>query len=868
MAGPENISNLDIDESTEESGEMYQCRDLKIVVKRRLILRGDATVPLGGRAFDALVMLLRHAGEVVGGDALRAALWPGLVVAGSNLAVHIVAIRRALGQHGRTDLITVARRGYSFTGPVVRLTRDAAGGSRRGRDEPAVETVVASQPGNLRAPTGRLFGRQDDVQKLISLMDDSPLISIVGPAGVGKTRLALEVGAITSYRFPDGVWFVDLAPLVRPDLICESIRTLFGLPRATFDNPHSVLAAFFASKQLLLIIDNCEHLIGKVEGLLSAILPSGRGLRVIATSRERLAIVNEGVYRLNPLKAPDQDKALSAKGALDYEAVGLFADRAGALSGFALKDEDATTVGEICRQLDGIPLAIELAAARMGILTPSDLLGQLHNRFRLLRREDRSVMPRQRALQAAIEWSYDLLEPAEQRVFDLLSVFGGSFTIAAVSHVLGVENAEAIDRLSSLVEKSLVVRVAESAGTSRFALLETMREYATFRLFQWDPGEGRRRLADYMCDLLRNAETRWATTGTSDWLQIYEPEIDNFRISLVWAFGPDGDKAIGVQLVACGLYLWWELLPMDERLNWVDLAMSLIDDTTPPDIEARLLLLTSGNFRVPRRLKSLGLQRALSLVRPREEPLLLASVLTRTALSLCKPDDIAEAEPLFIEAMTLLRPYGVTKQLCELLDFMAFARMQIGDLKRAKSLIEQGLAHARTVEHPRNTLNLGNKRAEIAFAEGEIDAALEYNENAIRSFAKRPDLPGLLMLLSNRTGYLVSARKLDQVWIVGRQALLLSRTLGHVQLACCVTEHLALAIALGGDTDNAARLAGYCEAHRQSVRSARDWTEMTTWRDILQQLAVLSPIDQERLFAEGAAWNGDQVLSIMLSLIV
>jgi len=217
--------------------------------------------------------------------------------------------------------------------------------------------------------------------------------------------------------------------------------------------------------------------------------------------------------------------------------------------------------------------------------------------------------------------------------------------------------------------------------------------------------------------------------------------------------------------------------------------------------------------------------------------------------------------------MTLLRPYGVTKQLCELLDFMAFARMQIGDLKSAKSLIEQGLAHADMVEHPRNTLNLGNKRAEIAFAESEIDAALEYNESAIRNFAKRPYLPGLLMLQSNRTGYLVSARKLDQAWIVGREALLLSQMLGHVRLACCLTEHLAFAIALSGDTDNAARLAGYCEAYRQSVRYARDWTEMASWRDLLQQLATLSPMDQERFFAEGAAWNSDQVHSILLSLI-
>jgi tetratricopeptide (TPR) repeat protein len=370
-----------------------------------------------------------------------------------------------------------------------------------------------------------------------------------------------------------------------------------------------------------------------------------------------------------------------------------------------------------------------------------------------------------------------------------------------------------------------------------------------------------------MCDLLQNAETRWATAGTSAWLQIYEPEIDNFRVSLAWAFGPDGDKALGVRLAAYGLYLGRKLFPLDERMRWVDLAMSLVEDTTPPDIEARLILSKSSDFRVPLRLKTPILQRAVSLMRTRDEPLLLAQILARTALSLCKPGDIAQAEPLFVEAMTLLQPHGVTKQLCELLDFMAFARMQIGDLKAARPLIEQGLALGRVLEFPRNTLNLSNKRAEIAFAEGEIDAALDYNEDAIRNFTRRSDLHGLLLLQSNRTGYLVSARKLGQAWIVGRDALLLSQTLGHAGLACCVIEHLALAIALGGDADNAARLAGYCGAYRRSTKYMRKTTEMTIWQDLVQQLVALSPAQRDRLFAEGAAWNGDQTYSIVLSLI-
>jgi hypothetical protein len=297
-------------------------------------------------------------------------------------------------------------------------------------------------------------------------------------------------------------------------------------------------------------------------------------------------------------------------------------------------------------------------------------------------------------LQTAIEWSYDLLETTEKRAFDLLSVFGGSFTIAAVSHVLCLENADAIDRLSSLTEKSLVVRVAESAGASRFVLLESTREYATLRLVRWDTGEGRRRLAEYMSELLRNAERAWGTTGTSDWLQSYEPELDNFRASLSWAFGPTGDKALGVRLAGDGLYLWRELFLTDERVGWVDIAMSLIEDTTPPDIVARLILSKTSDFRVHVRMRTSSLQGALLLMRGRDEPLLLAQVLARTALSLCTPGDIAQAEPLFLEAMALLQPNGVTKQLCELLDFMAFARMQMGDLKGAKPLIEQGLARS------------------------------------------------------------------------------------------------------------------------------------------------------------------------------
>lgn len=867
MAGIEYISASDIDASTEDSGDIYRYRDLQILVRRRIILRVDKPVPLGGRAFDTLVMLLRHAGEVVSSDALRATIWPGMVVADGNLAVHVAAIRRALGPYGRTDLITVARRGYSFTGPAVRIAGVPDGESVPRRDGAVVETMIASKPGNLRAPLSRLFGRREDLEKLVPLIDENCLISIVGAAGVGKTRLALELGAATQDRFADGVWIIDLAPLVTPDLILESIGILFGLQLSSFDAPYSLLANFFASKQLLLILDNCEHFVGKVAELASAIVLSGRGVKIIVTTRQRLAVVEEAVYRLSPLKSPGRDELLSAEEVLRYEAVGLFADRAEALSGFVLYDEAAATVGTICRQLDGIPLAIELAAARMGVLTPSELLGQLNDRFRILRREDRTSIPRQHGLQAAIEWSYDLLEPSEKRAFDLLSVFGGSFNIAAASHVTGLEKADTIDQLSSLAEKSLVTRVSEAAGMSRFAFLESTREYAAYRLIQWDPGVGRHRLAQYMSDLLRDAETSWATTGTSTWLQIYEPEIDNFRASLSWAFGPLGDQALGMQLVAYGFYLWRDLLLFEERVSWVDLAMSLVDDTTPPDIEARLVLCKTSDFRVHNQVKIPSLQRAISLIRGRDEPLLLAQVLARAALSLCQPGNSAQAEPLFLEAMTLLQPYGVTKQLCELLDFMAFARMHIGDLKGAKPLVEQGLALGARLEFPRNNLNLSNKRAEIAFSEGEITAALDYNKDAIRHSTKRLDLNGMLILQSNRTGYLVTARAVDEAWIVGREALTLAKTLGHDELIVCITEHLALAIALTGDLDNAARLAGYCEAHRQSAKFAQDATDMAIWRDLIKQLAGLNLADRDALFAEGAAWNGDRAHSIVLGLI-
>ncbi|HEV2634947.1 MAG TPA: AAA family ATPase, partial [Actinocrinis sp.] len=500
--------------------------------------------------------------------------------------VTLASVRKALGPElGKARVIgTIPGRGYRFLTPV--WTEDLVD-EPASDDEPPPET---HSPNNLPMPGDRLLGRENDIATLLSRLPEARLVTLWGAGGIGKTRLAIELAREAIEHYPDGIWFLELAPLSDPRFVAEAIGAMFGLAGPGGPPAYGMMTTFLRRKRLLLVLDNCEHLVEEIARLAEAVLTSCPTVTILATSRERLSIAGEHVYRVPPLTTPDSGYPISVDEALRFSAVRLFVERAGAAAGsFVLTAASAPVVAEICRRLDGLALAIELAVVGLELLTPVALLAHLDARFRLLTVGRRTAQPRQQTLRATIDWSYDLLSEPERALLRRLSVFAGSFTIPAAAAVaLGEAGAEmeAIHLMLVLVGKSLVVPLPITAGERRFRLLESTRAYGLEKLAAVEKVECLRGLAGHLIRVYELGDRLWYTTPSEAWSATYEPDVENLRTALAWAFGPEGDAAFGVRLVSLTQTLWAEMQLLAERRRWLELAEARIDETTPPGTRA------------------------------------------------------------------------------------------------------------------------------------------------------------------------------------------------------------------------------------------------------------------------------------------
>jgi predicted ATPase len=453
------------------------------------------------------------------------------------------------------------------------------------------------------------------------------------------------------------------------------------------------LASALRTRQLLLIIDNCEHVIAEAARVAEALMRMCPRVSILASSRERLAIAGESIIRVPSLPAPQSSEAVTAARAPDYAAVRLFVERATALGcGFTLTDANAATVAWICRRLDGIPLAIELAVPRLRVLPVEQLADGLDARFQLLTGGSRTALPRQQTLHALIDWSYELLGDAEKTLVARLAVFLGGATLASISAVAAGEDAPPAaigDLLLSLAEKSLVQ--ADLRGSEcRYGLLESTRYYAAEKLV--DAARLRRRHAEHFAARLAQATAEWETMPTQQWAACYEPDIDNLRGALEWAFGPDGDGAVGVELVAHSHVLWAELGLILEHRRWVTTALKKTGKATPPEVVARLLSWQAGDVReLDDPADYQEAMRAADLYRKLGDGFHEGRVLLRAGTARLLPDSADEGEDLLHKAHALLLPFGTTKTLARCLSALASARLFAGDLASARSLHRQAL---------------------------------------------------------------------------------------------------------------------------------------------------------------------------------
>ena len=545
---------------------------------QRLLVEGDKPVRLGSRALDMLIALVEHPGEVVGRDELMARVWPNTHVDESNLKFQISALRRTLGG-GNRYLVSIPGRGYSFVAPVARA--EQAGTA-------APEPAQTETGHNLPALLTRLIGRNDTVNRLADQLQRQRLLTIVGPGGIGKTSVALAIAERLIPDYQHGVWLIDLAPLGDPGLVANALADALGLQIRSGD-PFPGLVASLRDKKMLLVLDNCEHVIEAAATLAVAILTAARGVQIVATSREPLRIEGEHVHRLSPLASPPASAGLTAADALGFPAVQLLVERAAAtLDEFELTDSDAPIVADICSKLDGIALAIELAAARIDTFGVREVAAHLDDRFELLTRGRRTALPRHRTLRATLDWSYQLLPVPERVVLRRMAILAGRFSEQAASSIAAsaeIAASEIVESLANLVTKSLVwVDVGDLA--LRYRLSETVRAYALEKLAE--SGEREQiagRHAEYYLGLFERAKAEAETRPMDEWLAEYRPRIDNLRAALDWAFSPSGDASIGVALTAASVPLWVDLSMMAECRRHIERALARL--TSVADLDPR-----------------------------------------------------------------------------------------------------------------------------------------------------------------------------------------------------------------------------------------------------------------------------------------
>jgi predicted ATPase/DNA-binding winged helix-turn-helix (wHTH) protein len=665
---------------------------------RRELSAHGVPVALGQRALDVLLALVRRHGQLATKEELIAEVWPGIAVEENTLHVHVSALRKVLGAAGNDQrcILTVAGRGYRFVAPVggENVARDEAGGAPAAEAGAATPAAVPASNNLPQQPTA-LIGREADLEEIEARLKTHRLVTLTGSGGVGKTRLAIEAGAGAIADYPDGVWLAELAPLGDAQLVTAIIAGALGIhlggPTTAIDTLESALK----SKHLLLIIDNCEHVIAEAARVAERLIRSCPRISILASSRERLAIGGEYVVRVPSLPVPEGAAASTAASARKFAAVRLFVERASALGHeFAMTDGNVATVASICRRLDGIPLAIELAVPRLEVLSLPQLAAGLDERFRLLTGASRTALPRQQTLHATIDWSYDLLSEAERILLERLSVFVGSTTLASITAVAaGAETPQEqiADLLLSLVEKALVL-ADPSGDETRYRLHEPTRHFGGEKLARADAPEIHRRHAEHFAARLAKAAAAWETTPTHQWTARYDADIDNLRAALEWAFAPDGDIAIGLDLVGCSHVIWTELGLISEHRRWVNEALAKITKATPPDVAARLLSWQAGDVRdLDDPTDYDEAMRAAVLYRKLGNGFHEGRALLRAGTARLLPDNVDEGERLLRHANALVSPFGTTKTLARCLSALASARLFAGDLPQARSLHDRAI---------------------------------------------------------------------------------------------------------------------------------------------------------------------------------
>ncbi len=654
--------------------------------QRSLLLDG-VPAALGSRAFDVLMVLFDRRNAPVSKAELLAAVWPSMVVEDNTLQVHVSALRKLLGP---LAIATIPGRGYRFT--AVLAADDA---------RPEALPSGPAVPHNLHPPRTRFIGREALLAQCSQLLQRTRLLTLTGIGGCGKTRLALQLAWQQRAAFPEGVWFVDLAPLREGQRIAPAVAAALGLREETHSPLIDHLCAHLAQRQALIVLDNCEHLIDAAAALADALVERCAALTIVATSREALGVIGEQVVAVRTLSLPATADLAAMR---ESEAVRLFIDRAGlAQPDFSVDEHNAPAVVEVCRRLDGIALAIELAASRVGMLPVAEINVLLADRFRFLTGGSRAV-PRQQTLQATLQWSHDTLPAAEQQLFRRLAVFVGGCTLRAAARV-----AEAGDEytvlalLQRLHDKSLLEVQQDGAGQARYRMLETVRQYALEELDQ--AGESAATRDRHLASIVALAEDALAQgSGPQQgaWMSRLAQAQEDILVAHDWC----GQSATGahaaVQLVACLWRYWVASGQLDRGQALAGQALARAPAGLDPLWHCRAqIAIGQMAFRSGRYAESLAwAEPSLALARAIGDAELIAISLGLRAKGLHSTGRLVEARAHYEQACAAARALASPFWLGAALNNLAELHRSMGQFDAAEACYEEAIAITRQLQSP------------------------------------------------------------------------------------------------------------------------------------------------------------------------
>jgi non-specific serine/threonine protein kinase len=813
---------------------------------------GVATA-LGARGVAVLAALVTRANECVQKSALLDTAWPGLVVEEANLAVQISAIRRALAlaPGGEGWVETLARRGYRFVGPVEEMAARSV-----------APLLTDPKRTNLPEPLTSFVGRERELAEIKQRLPTTRLVTLTGIGGLGKTRLAQQVAAEVLDAYRDGVWFVDLAPLGDPALVPSTLARVLQVKEAAGQALLTALCDHLRTRETLLIFDNCEQVLDGCARLTEALLRDAARVTVMATSREALHLAGESAFPLSPLPLPDS--RADAKSIARSAAVQLFIERARQhRPRFDLERQPARVVADICVRLDGIPLALELAAARVAVLPVEQILRLLTERFRLLTGGDRDL-PRHQTLRAMLDWSYDLLDDTERKLFARLSVFAGGWTLEAATQVCGGEPITQDDLvyvLIGLIEQSLVV--AEEDG-DRYRMLETVRQYARDRLLETgDEEQWRDRHLAYFLALAEEAQPKLNGAEQGSWLERLERELDNLRSALTWA--TDVDAVSGMRLASACMRFWLVRGYVREGLGWLTAMLSAApaSPTTVHRANAVAVAATMARATSDFPKATTLYEEALSLSRELGDRHGVAAALGNLGMVSYDQGDYSAATARHEESLAIWRELGDQRGIARTLIALGNIVYSQGDQLKAESLYEQSLAIER---------ELGDQRA-IAIVLNNLGMVAEYH---------RRDYPAARRLHEEA---LAIRRELGDRWGIANSLLNLGTTAfeqqDYVSARMQLTESLSMQrelvdrigivgslealAALGfvtGQIEAGARLCGHAARLREDLGApSPSWERLRYDRQVASGRALLgNDVAFDEAWQEGRSMTLEQAL--------